>query len=215
MLRELQDLFRQSVAAFRAELGRQEPEDQVAELLSAMRREMVSARASIAELNGELKRVQAELSRENVLLQQCERRGALAERIHDAETMRVAAAFAERHRERVAVLEQRVRAVEAEHALRSREADEMLRKYQEADANRFALVAQLRRTQARQRMQSRLDGSTGPFVDFVRMEEAVEDGSSYADALGSVMDADPDPPRAPTTDIEEKLQELKRRVGQE
>lgn len=213
MFKDLQGLFQKSVAAFRAEVERREPEDQVAELLSAMRRELTAAKASLPELQEEARRARAELGRERELLAQTERRGSLAERIGDGETARVAAEFAERHRERIAVLEQREQAAEAEHALRSREAAEMMRKYQEADANRFALVAQLRRTGAQQRMRSRLDGSSGPFADFARMEEAVGESAGYADALEDLA-GPPPPPSSPAPDVEERLRELKRKLGE-
>jgi phage shock protein A len=215
MFKDLQRLFQQSMAAFRAELDRREPEDQVAELLTAMRREMAAARAALPELEQEGKRAAAELERETELLRQCERRGALAERIGDEETVRVAAEFAARHRERIVVLEQRRAAADAEHALRLREAEEMRRKYLEADANRFALVAQLRRTRSQQEMRSRLDGTSGPFADFARMEEAVQQSAGYADALEELSDAAPPPRPPPAPDVEERLRELKRRMGSE
>lgn len=218
MFKDLQRLFQKSVAAFRAELERREPEDQVTELLSAMRRELTAARAAVPELEEEARRARAELARERELLAQCERRGALAERIGDAETARVAREFAERHRERAGVLERRAEAAEAEHALRAREADEMMRRYKEADANRFALLAQLRQAKARRDMRARLDGSAGPFADFSRMEEAVEGSSARTDALGSILDElddSPPPPPPPTSDVEERLRELKRRMGRE
>jgi phage shock protein A len=215
MFKDLQRLFEKSVAAFRAELDRREPEDQVAELLSAMRRELTAAKASLPELKEEAERARRDLAREREELAQCERRGALAERIGDAETVRIAAEFAERHRERIVVVEQRLRAAEAEHALRERESAEMMKQYQEADRNRFALLAQLRRSRAQRDMRARLDGSAGPFADFARMEEAVDEGSAYADALESLTDSDPPPAASPPTDMEERLRELKRRMGRD
>jgi phage shock protein A len=199
MFKDLQRLFRDSVAAFRAELGRREPEDRVAELLGAMRREMVAARAALPALREEVRRGTEELRRERALLEQCERRGAQAERIGDAETVRVAEEFAARHRERAGVLEQKLRAAEAEYALRSREAEEMVARYRDADANRFALVAQLRRASAGERLRSALDDEGGPWSDLARMEEAVADS----------------PPPGPAPDVEERLRELKRRMANE
>ncbi len=215
MFKDLQRLFRKSVDAFRAELDRREPEDQVAELLSAMRREMTAAKAALPELGEAVGRVRAELERERDLLAQCERRRTLAERIGDAETARVAADFAGRHRERAAVLEQQAEAAEAEHSLRSREAAEMLRKYREADANRFAMVAQLRRAQTQQQMGDRLNGTAGPFGDFARMEEAVGESAAYADALDALLDSDPPSAPPPADGVEERLRELKRRMGRD
>lgn len=214
MFKDIQRLFQRSMVAFRAEFERREPEDQVAELLTAMRRELAAARAALPELEEQTRRAAAEREREAELLRQCERRGALAERIGDAETVKVAAEFAERHRERIAVLEQRRAAADAEHALRVREAEEMRRKYLEADANRFALVAQLRGAHAQQEMRSRLDGTRGPFADFARMEESVRQSAGYADALDE-MDEPPPRPAPSPSEVEERLRELKRRMGAE
>jgi phage shock protein A len=214
MFEDLQRLFRKSVDAFRTELSKREPEDQVADLLSGMRREMVSARAALPLLEEDLRRLRADLESERVLLEQCERRLTMAERIGDDETVRVAREFAERHRERRAVLEKKEQAAAAELALRNREAEEMLRKYQESDRNRFGLVSQLRRQQAAEKMRERLQNESGPFADFARMEDAVRDSEAHAAAaeeLDFEQGSDPHPP--PRNDLEERLQELKRRMG--
>lgn len=216
MFRELQNVFRQSLAAFRAELSKREPEDQVAELLSAMRREMTAARAALPLLEQEANRARAELERERALLEQCERRRDLADRIGDAETARVAREFADRHRERAEVLRHKAEATAAEWALRRREAEEMMRRYQEADANRFAMVAELRRSGAHQRIRSALDAEEGPFADFARMEDAVAGHAAHADAVQEVADLDRDPSTGSSpAELDERLRELKRRMGRE
>ncbi len=215
MFEDLQRLFRKSVDAFRSELSKREPEDQVADLLSGMRREMVAARAAIPLLEEDVRRLRSDLESERVLLEQCERRLSMAERIGDDETVRVAREFAERHRERRAVLEKKEQAAVAELALRSRESEEMLRKYQESDRNRFGLVSQLRRQQATEKMRERLQNETGPFADFARMEDAVRDSEAHAAAaeeLDFEQESTPHPP--PRNDLEERLQELKRRMGE-
>jgi len=215
MLNEIRRLFRQSIDAFRAEAETREPEDQIASLLSAIRREMVAARAAIPEYVAELGRATAELEREQQLLGVCERRSAMAQRIGDTETVRVATEFADRHRTRIAVLEQKVAAAKAEIDMRRREADEMVARYKEAEANRFALLAQLRRTAADARMRASTSPDHGSFADFGRMEGKVDRNVSYVDALED-LDADERPPvvtREPDS-VEEKLRELKRRMGQ-
>jgi hypothetical protein len=217
MFEDLQRLFRQSLDAFRAELSRREPEDQVAELLSAMRRELVAARAALPVLAEEATRARAELARERELLEQCERRRAQAERIGDAETVRIAEEFAARHGERARVLEQKAQAAEAEHRLRGREAEEMQRKYQESDANRFVLVSQLRGQATRARMRDRLEDRAGPFADFRRMDEAGADAERYTEALEELESEAAPPPRSgpDPAAVEARLAELKRRMGKD
>lgn len=214
MLNDIMNVFRRSVAAFREELSTREPEDQVAELLASMRKELVAARAAIPEYERDLTEAGAELAREREVLAQTERRGAMAERIGDAETVRIAREFGTRHRERVEVLEQKVKAAQAELELRRREADEMKRRYQEADANRFALLAQVRRAGARERMRAASD--EGAFADWSRMEETVERGAEYADALEELDDQPAPAPRRPEpSEVEARLRELKRRMGRD
>jgi hypothetical protein len=211
MLDDLKKLFSKTWSAFLEEAGRREPEDQVAGLLSAMRREMVQARADLPLYEKNAAGAQADLERERRALDDAVRRGGMAERIGDAETVRVAREFAERHRMRVAVLEEKARAAAAELELRRAESDEMMRRYKEADANRFILVSELRRRGAH----ARLDAASGrapgdPLDELSRMEERVASDTAYADALHDLSDAPPPPPRP---SVDDQLAELKRRMG--
>jgi phage shock protein A len=217
MLNEIRRLFRQSMEAFRLEVNSNEPQDQIASLLSAMRRELVAARAAIPEYEETLERARRALEQERKELELCERRGSLAEKIGDQETVRIAEEFAGKHRQRIVVLEQKVSASEAELGLRRSEADEMKRRYQEADANRFVLLSQLRRSAVKENMRSRLSDEEGPMSDFGRMEERIQQESGYVDALDELEDLDspaPKPPPRPTAEeLDARLQELKRRMG--
>ncbi|HEV2733532.1 MAG TPA: hypothetical protein VGV85_01800, partial [Longimicrobiaceae bacterium] len=217
MFDDLKNLFSKTWDAFQAEAGRSEPEDQVAELLSAMRREMVEARATVPLLEEAVTSARSALERERRALTDVERRRGLAERIGDAETVRVADDFAGRHRARIAVLEDKVRAAEAERDLRKREVAEMSRQYKDADANRFALLARLRTTRAQGRMGAALGDDAPPFADLGRMGETLGDRARCADALDELEDLDspPPPPRPTASDMEERLRELKRRMCQE
>jgi phage shock protein A len=216
MLNELRSLFRRSIDAFRDGLNTREPEDQVAELLSAMRRELVAARAAIPEHEAELARIRSDLENEAEALARCERQGAMAERIGDAETARIAADFGHRHRQKITVLSGKVAAAEAELELKRQEADEMRRSYQQADANRFALLAQLRRAGARDRMRATMEGAAAD--DWQRMEDRVTREASTLDAMLELDDASPRAGAADPSDaiaVEERLRELKRRLGRD
>jgi hypothetical protein len=215
MFEDLQKLFRESLAAFRAEIGKREPVDEIAELLSSMRRELAAARAELPELEAEMERTRMELLRERSELDQCERRGKMAERIGDAETVAVAAEWATRHRERVHVLEQRQAATAAEQELRTKEVAEMQRRYRTAEINRFRMVEELMRERARLRREE-LDRQTGTaFDDFSRMEERIHGDRAVEEALRELDSLDQPPPAAaPAPDLEAQLRELKRRMGQ-
>ena len=219
MFEDLSRIFRKSVSAFRTELNRKEPEDQVSDLLSAMRREWVSAKAELPVLDEGRTRARAELASERELLAQTERRGRLAEGVGDQETARIAADFATRHRERVAVLEKKVAATEAEWSLRSREVEEMKRKYEEADANRFLLLNELKRAGNQSRMRSVADEVQGSFDDWDRMAGRVGSSGSYADVLRELDDElsgpTPSTPPPSSADLDERLRELKRKMGKE
>jgi len=220
MLNEGQPPFRKTWDAFRAELGRRDPADEVADLLSAMRREMVAARAALPEYEAAVRDAEAALEAERRVLADTERRRGLAERIGDAETVRVADEFVERHRTRAAVLEQKLEAARAEHALREREAAEMMRQYKAADANRFALLSELRTRRARAHLDGALGGLGDPMGDFGRMEDAVRDAAAYADAVEEMSDlgggvGPADAAAAREQSVEERLRELKRRMGHE
>ncbi|HVG44825.1 MAG TPA: hypothetical protein VM890_08845 [Longimicrobium sp.] len=210
MLDDLKKLFSQAWDSFITEVGRREPEDQVASLLGAMRREMVEVRAQLPLLEQNHAAAVAELERERARLDETVRRRGQAERIKDAETVRVATEFEEKHRRRVAVLEDKVRAARAEWELRRDEAQEMMHRYKEADANRFALLSELRRQGARTRIDSAMGGT--PLDDFARAEEKIEHDTAYADALDE-MGGPPPPRRPPAADVDDRLAELKRRMG--
>ncbi|HET7464346.1 MAG TPA: hypothetical protein VFJ82_24015 [Longimicrobium sp.] len=203
-------MFSQAWDSFIAEVGKREPEDQVAGLLGAMRREMVEARAQVPLLETHYKAAIVELERERKRLEETERRGAMAQRIGDAETVRVAGEFAEKHRRRVAVLEEKVRAAKAEWELRQQESTEMMAKYKEAEANRFALLGELRRQGARARIDEAGGGALND--DFDRFAQKIEDESAYDEALRG-LDGDDVPRPSPVSDVDARLEELKRRMG--
>ena len=211
MLDDLKKLFTQAWASFLEEVGRRDPEDQVAGLLGAMRREMVEARAQLPLLEKNYNAAVAELEREKTRLADTERRRGQAERIGDAETVRVAQEFEEKHRRRIAVLEEKVRAAAAEWELRRDESKEMMERYREADTNRFALLAEMRRQTARGTIHAAGGGT--PLDDFARAEERIEHDSAYADAMDELADTPPPPRRPQPADVDDRLAELKRRMG--
>ncbi len=214
MINDLKNLFSSAWDAFLAELGRRDPADHVAELLGAMRREMVQARASLPMYEDAVRATDAELARERRALDDAVRRGGLAEKIGDAETVRIAGEFAERHRKRVAVLEDKARAARAEQELRAQEVQEMMRRYKEADANRFVLLNDIRRAQSQSRLNDMAEAKA--FDDFGRAAEKIETEIAYDEAIEELSDlAGPPPPPPPNRDaeVDARLAEMKRRMG--
>lgn len=195
MLKDFGALLHRALDRFKAEAGRRDPEDQIAELLGGMRREMVDARALVSELKQAAAGARTELAREQQRLADCLRRRDLAANIGDEETTQIAKEFATRHREAVGVLEAKVRAAEAEVQLRTREADDLAERYRQADARRFALLAELRRAGAHGRSEGEMAGLED---DFDRFAEQIDDQARHTDAAG---------------EVERKLEELKRRAG--
>lgn len=225
MIEEIQRIFRDAWAAFRAEAARREPEDEVATLLAAMRREMVAARANLPLYEAACQRAEAELERERAQLADCLRRRAMAEKVGDAETVRVADDFAARHRAAVGVLEAKLAAARAERELRVREAEEMMRRYKEADANRFALLAEIRTRRANATLHTLLGddahsptGANTTDAEFLRHADRLRAQATYGDVLAD-LDRDlghtaPPPSALPdATELDRRLAELKRRMG--
>lgn len=211
MFESLQRVFRESVAAFKAELDRREPEDELADLLSRMRDEWVEGRASVKELTETVRKTEAALAHEREELERCERRRGHAERIGDAETIRVAVEFAAKHRGRVDVLERKLDALRSERTLREREVAEMEAKYREADANRYRLLTELRRVTARDHAQQTASETARAFDDYERMAERIDREAGITDALEELEDRRP-PKTQPAPDapeIEERLRRLK------
>lgn len=92
----------------------------------------VEGRAALGKLRDLLQHSEAQLASERRLLEDAERRGRMAAGIADVETTRVAEEFATRHRERVAVLERKVEAQQAEIALLDRDVEAVVRQLKTA-----------------------------------------------------------------------------------
>ena len=105
-----------------------------------MREAVVDAKVAVAEVQEAVARTEREVGLERQRLADAERRGRLAAEIQDQETVAVAARFATKHRERVAVLEHKLVAQREELALAQRELDEMHTQLKSADRERPAMA---------------------------------------------------------------------------
>ena len=97
-----------------------------------LRAAAVEGKAALSKLQDLLDASEAHLAGERTQLADAERRGAMAERIGDAETLQVAQEFAAKHRERVRVLERKVEAQRAEIQLLERDVEQVVRELKQA-----------------------------------------------------------------------------------
>ncbi|HET7024272.1 MAG TPA: hypothetical protein VFI39_03600 [Gemmatimonadales bacterium] len=102
------------------------------ETAAALREALLEWKVGLDDLRRARQATEGELAVERRQLADAERRGALAAEIPDPETVRVAGEFAERHRERVAVLERKLAVQGDEIVLAEREGGALTARFQEA-----------------------------------------------------------------------------------
>jgi hypothetical protein len=102
--------------------------------LANMRREVVTARKALDQLQIELERCREQVIEEEQQEQVCRRRGEMAARISDDETVQIATRWAERHQHRARVLRQKADALSAELEMRQSDFAEMEQKLAEVAA---------------------------------------------------------------------------------
>jgi predicted phage tail protein len=135
-------LFERLREALRAALDAATPPGDLRALVGQMREAVVEAKLSVADTRAAIERTTHDLAAERQRLADAERRGRLAGEIHDQETVDVATHFAARHRERVAVVEKKLAALQAELALYERELAEMHTQLAQAERDRPQTAAE-------------------------------------------------------------------------
>jgi hypothetical protein len=93
---------------------------------SALREALLEAKVGVSTMRSALVKSEEELRREQRQLSDAERRGRLALEVPDQKTVTLAQQFAQRHRERIAVLERKISVQRDELVLAEREVEEML-----------------------------------------------------------------------------------------
>jgi hypothetical protein len=179
--------------ALRAALAAATPPSDLRDLARAMHEAVVEATVGVEELREALRLTEAGLAAERQRLADAERRGRLAAEIQDAETVSVAGRFADKHRERTAVLERKLAAQRAELALAERERDEMRVELRAAERNRPA--AEAARSAERAWRDLEAAGGTRPGHD------------AASDVLGAQLDR-----AAREAAAEQRLQDLKKKM---
>lgn len=102
--------------------------------IADMKRALVSAKLGVEDLREGVEQTRRKLDAERGQLATAQRRKALAEGIGDAETVALAAKYQQQHDERIAVLERKLEAQEAEASLAERELGEMMTQLKTASA---------------------------------------------------------------------------------
>ena len=122
---EVQRVFERLKAAIEAALDAATSPQDKRDVVSGMREAVIEAHAAVQGMREDLARTEKELAEERRSLEDAVRRGQLAKKIDDQETVDVADRFVAKHQERVEVLEQKLEAQKAEIVLSQRELDEM------------------------------------------------------------------------------------------
>lgn len=129
-------MFERLRDSLRAALDAATPPGDLRDLARLMREAVVEAKVAVQEIREARGRTERELAAERQRLADAERRGRLAGEIQDAETVEIAGRYATKHRERVAVLEQKLAAQQAELALAERDLAEMHAQLKTAEQGR-------------------------------------------------------------------------------
>ena len=102
---------------------------------AGLKEAVLEARLGVRTMQDALVATETELAAERQQLEDAERRGKLAAMVPDAETVRIAERYADRHRERLVILERKLAVQREELALAERELAEMTAEAKRAVAN--------------------------------------------------------------------------------
>lgn len=134
--------WEEAVSNFRRELDEDDqPGDVPGQRAASMRRDLATAKRALERLRADLLASGQELATEEAQVAICARRAAMAEKIGDAETARIANEFMRKHTDRAAILQRKVEVLRDELAMRQ---DELAIMEQQAEAE----FAEIRQAQA-------------------------------------------------------------------
>lgn len=177
--------------------GRVHPGDRRA-VINDMKAALVSAKLGVEDLEQGVAATRRKLDTERQGLETVTRRKGLAAGINDAETVAIAEKYASQHAERIAVLERKLEAQEAEAALARRDFDEMLMQMKAASAGAGSV------------------GAGGAPAGSAHAPSDSELGLSDDGALNAELDSlhRQRARESKDADAAARLEELKRRMGQ-
>jgi hypothetical protein len=143
MFEEWRRVWRETVENFQQELDEAGESAPDGSRQSAMRHDVNTARADLKKLEADLARADRLAKEERSSENDCLRRRALAEKINDPETARLAAEFAERHAARAVILERKVEILDVERAMRLQDLNAMESALSEFELNASQATADL------------------------------------------------------------------------
>jgi len=120
--------------------GRVHPADRRA-VIQSMKQALVAAKLGVEDLERGVSVTKVKLHEQRQALETVTRRKGLAANINDAETVAIAEKYEAQHTERIAVLERKLEAQEAEAALARRDYDEMLTQLKAASVGAGSVAA--------------------------------------------------------------------------
>lgn len=224
MFRKLKDAIDGALSALENRSG---DAGDVDELLAGMRQELIEAKAALPRLEQGIERLRRSQAEERRRAEDCVRRAGQAKDIGDAETLRLAVEYGERHRERARVYGEKIEAAEAELAMQRRTVSEMTEQLKSAMTHRDVLKIRTRRSRSTEALRGGGDSAASRFD---RMAEDIEDEAARAEAARELEDElttggaakfDDDLSRGGASDLdaealaELRLEELKRRMAEE
>jgi len=223
MFDNLRRAFHEAVDNFKEELGRDEVPEAVDRLLHGMREETADAQADVRRLEAEIETTLKAVEKQSKMAGTCRRRERMAREISDEETANVAGEYAAKHENLCEVLKQKADALEEELKVRKGTVQDMLAAIKQTSQNRDTLAASAGRNQAR----SSLNAADELFDQLDRMESAIERDDEQREAEREIGDLDfgtspdsdsgPDDFRFsdPEAEAQARLEELKRRMGED
>jgi phage shock protein A len=218
MFENLRQAFKEAADNFKDELNRDEIPEVVDGLLRQMQEEVTDAQAQTHTLEAQIKKALQLAEMEEREVSTCRRRESMAQKIGDSETAGVAAEFAEKHEKRKAIQEHKALALREELEMKRGEVQEMMAQFKEAKAKRATLSATAGRVGAR----GSISEADDLFSQLDRMADKIEGGDQQRMAeeellseFGSLDSSPPYRGPSPEEEAEARLQELKRRMGEE
>jgi hypothetical protein len=221
MFENLREAFREAIENFKRELNRDDVPltvpGTVDRLLLGMQNEVADAKETLRALHAQIEQTRTQILHESSEEATCRRREELARRVGDEETARLATEYAARHARRREVLERKVVALDEEHAMRAAEVAEMLARVREAREKRDTLAAAddgPATARAANDLFAEIDRLAGDLDD-----DAPDRRPRTPDDLDrEYRDLQVDPwadLERPQVDYDERLSELKKRMGRE